>query len=221
MAVEERSEELQTETVAAEGTKLETTDGAGDSSPQGDEQPGSGEQVDLLTKYQTLLEENSKKDAEISDLKDQYLRKQADFENFRKRMFREKEEAAKFGISSLLQDIIPVIDDFERAIKSSEDSKDFDAFHSGIQMIERQLVGLLERKWGLLRFDSVGEPFDPQRHEAIAMEDRADHTESLVLEEFQRGFLLHERVVRPSKVKVSRPLAEAAAQAGDEGEESV
>ncbi len=145
-------------------------------------------------------------DKENTDLKEQLLRKQADFENFRKRLIREKEDSIKYANSNLLLDLVNVMDDFERAIKSSEESRDFESFHSGVEMIEKQLVSLLERKYGLKRFESEGEPFDPEKHEAIAMQDSSDHETMVVLEDFQKGYQLHDRVLRHSKVKVANPV---------------
>lgn len=144
---------------------------------------------------------------EVAALKDQLLRKQADYENFRKRLYREKEESVKYANQVLLLDITSMIDDFERATKSAEESKDFDAFHKGIVMIEKQLVSMLEKKWELKRFDSVGEVFDPDRHLAIAVEESADYDVAMVTEDYQKGYLFHERVLRPAKVKVSQPIA--------------
>ena len=144
---------------------------------------------------------------EIDELKDQYLRKQADFDNFRKRMFREKEESIKFANTTLLNDIIGVIDDFERALQSSEESKDFDSFHSGIELIEKQMITMLESNWGLKRFDSVGEPFDPEKHEALMMEESAEVEVQTVSEDFMKGYVLHDRVIRHAKVKVAKPAA--------------
>ena len=144
-------------------------------------------------------------EAEVAELTDTLLRKTADFDNYRKRMLREKEEFAAFANRELLLDIVSIIDDFERAIRSADESHDFSAFHDGIVMIEKQFTSMLERKWELTRFDSVGEEFDPQRHEAMMTEDRADHEQSMVLEDYQKGYLLHEKVLRPAKVKVSMP----------------
>ncbi len=144
-------------------------------------------------------------ESENSELKNQYLRKQADFENYRRRMTRDKEEAVSFANQQLLLDLTSVIDDFERAIKSADESRDYDAFHDGIVLIEKQLTSMLERKWGLSRFDSEGEPFDPQKHEAVMTEPREDHQESMVIEDFQKGYMLHDRVLRSAKVKVSMP----------------
>ena len=154
----------------------------------------------------TELEETiGRLEAENSELKNQYLRKQADFENYRRRMTRDKEDAVRFANQQLLLDLTSIIDDFERAIKSADESRDYDAFHDGVVLIEKQLTSMLERKWGLARFDSEGEPFDPQKHEAVMTEPREDHDESLVVEDFQKGYMLHDRVLRSAKVKVSMP----------------
>lgn len=141
---------------------------------------------------------------ESAQLKDQLLRKQADFENFRKRLFREREEAIKYANSDLLADLIAIIDDFERAIRSSEDSKDFGAFHAGVELIEKQFTSMLERKYGLKRFESAGEKFDPAKHQAISVGDEHPGAESqIVLEDYEKGYMLHDRILRPAKVKVS------------------
>jgi molecular chaperone GrpE len=142
---------------------------------------------------------------QLADLNNQYLRKAADFENFRKRMNREKQDAIDFANQSLLLDLIPIIDDFERAIKSAETSKDFSSFYEGVTMIEKRFSSQLENKWGLKRFDSAGEPFDPNRHEAIGMEKTPDISEPVVQEDFVKGYTLKDRVVRTAKVKVLMP----------------
>jgi molecular chaperone GrpE len=151
--------------------------------------------------------------AENAGLQDQLLRKAAEFENFRKRMFREREEGVRYANALLLGDIIPIIDDFERALQSAADSRDFASFHSGVEMIERQLVSVLERNWGLKRFSPQsgpdGEKFDPEKHEAIAVQDTTAAGDPVVLENYQKGYYLHDRVLRPAKVKVSRPAQNA------------
>jgi len=152
-----------------------------------------------------LAEKTADWEAKAAELNDQYLRKAADFENFRKRLNREKQEISEFANQNLLLDLVPVIDDFERAIKSAESSKDFASFYEGIVMIEKRLYTQLENKWGLKRFDSVGEPFDPNRHEALQMEKSADVSEAVVKEEYIKGYFLKDRVIRFAKVKVCMP----------------
>jgi molecular chaperone GrpE len=158
-------------------------------------------------------------EAQVAELNDQYLRKAADFENFRKRMNREKQDAIDFANQSLILDLIPIIDDFERAIKAAETaianagaaagagdiSKDFSALYEGISMTEKRLLTQLENRWGLKRYDSAGQPFDPNFHEAVMMEKSADIAEAVVQEEWGKGYTLKDRVIRTAKVKVLMP----------------
>jgi len=141
----------------------------------------------------------------LAEITDQLLRKAADFENFRKRMNQEKQSAIEFANQSLLLDIIPIIDDFERAIQSADSTKDFEGFLNGVKIIEKQLVNQLESKWGLKRFNSAGEPFDPNIHEALMVEKSADITEAVVREDLIRGYWLKDRLIRAAKVKVAMP----------------
>ncbi|MDR0377283.1 MAG: nucleotide exchange factor GrpE [Spirochaetaceae bacterium] len=169
-------------------------------------------------------------EAQNADLNDQYLRKAADFENYRKRMNREKQDAIDFANQSLISDLIPIIDDFERAIKAAEAaianasgdasggiSGDFIALYEGISMTEKRLLTQLENRWGLKRYDSVGEPFDPNLHEAMMMEKSADIAEAVVQEEWSKGYTLKDRVIRPAKVKVLMPDASGQDGAGNGG----
>jgi len=149
-------------------------------------------------------------EGEVASLKDQMLRKQAEIDNFRKRILKDKEDAIKYSNANLLTDLITIIDDFERAIQSGSSSKDFDSFHSGIELIEKQFTGMLEKKWGLKRIESVGKEFDPQKHEAIGMEESSEYDTETVIEDYQKGYILHDRVLRPAKVKVAVPVKEAA-----------
>ena len=149
--------------------------------------------------------------AQLAEAGDQLLRKAADFENFRKRMNQEKQSAIEFANQSLLLDIIPIMDDFERAIQSAQASEEITALPAGkamldgITMIENRLASQLENKWGLKRFNSAGEAFDPNRHEAMFMEKSPDVTEATVQEDFVKGYTLKDRVIRAAKVKVLVP----------------
>jgi molecular chaperone GrpE len=150
-------------------------------------------------------------EAQVADLRDQLLRKAADVDNFRKRMNQDNQNAIEFANKSLLMDIIPIIDDFERAIQSAGTSAELaelpagKAMMDGLTMIQKRLTGQLESKWGLKRFDSAGEPFDPNRHEAMMMEKSPDITEPVVQEEFLKGYMLKDRVIRAAQVKVLMP----------------
>jgi molecular chaperone GrpE len=152
--------------------------------------------------------------AQLADVRDQLLRKAADFENFRKRMNQEKQSAIEFANQTLLLDIIPIIDDFERAIQSAEASAELielpagKALLDGITMIEKRLISQLESKWGLKRFNSAGELFDPNRHEAMMMEKSSGISDAIVQEDFMKGYMLKDRVIRAAKVKVLMPEGE-------------
>ena len=152
-----------------------------------------------------LKNQIQKLEAEKAEMKDQFLRKAADFDNFRKRLIRDKEEAVSFANTSLLTDLINVLDDFERAEVAAEKSKDFETLANGVNLIEKQLIGLLEKKWGLAKYVPLNEPFDPSKHEALMMTESPDVKEATVAEVFQSGYILHGRVIRHAKVKVSMP----------------
>lgn len=174
--------------------------------PEPDAEQGDGQLKDtasiaMLAEKDQLI---AKLEEELSSIKDQYLRKLADYENFRKRMFREKEDAVGYANSQILTDLVTVLDDFDRAVQSSESSKDFQSLHDGVAMIHRSLLSTLENKYGLSRFDSLNQLFDPNRHEAM-MSELGDCEEPLVAEEYVKGYMLRDRVLRSAKVKVRMP----------------
>jgi len=144
-------------------------------------------------------------EAKLAETHDQFLRKAADFENFRKRINQEKQSAIEFANQSLLLDIIPIIDDFERAIQAGETSTDYTGLLEGVKMIEKRFASQLEAKWGLKRFNAAGQPFDPNIHEALYMEKSSEATEAVVQEDLVKGYMLKERVIRAAKVKVLMP----------------
>ena len=202
----EAGEVKQDETGAAE--PLAEGDRAGQNSAQDLPQAETRDQADEAEKQppEPAPEEKiAALEAQLAEAKDQLLRKAADFENFRKRMNQEKQNAIDFANQSLLLDIVPIIDDFERAIQAAQSSNDFAGLLDGITMIEKRLTGQLESKWGLKRFDSAGEPFDPNRHEALMMEKSAEVGEPVVQEDLIKGYMLKERVIRAAKVKVLMP----------------
>jgi molecular chaperone GrpE len=172
---------------------------------QGNTVPGNAAPEPENTASLKPEEKIAELEKKLAESNDQLLRKAADLENYRKRVTREKQEMADFSNQSLLSSLLPVIDDFGRAIKSAETSKDFASFYEGVIMIEKRLITQLEDKWGLKGFDSVGEPFDPNRHEAVQMEKAGGIDEPVVKEEYERGYLLKERVIRFAKVKVLMP----------------
>ncbi|HWR12942.1 MAG TPA: nucleotide exchange factor GrpE [Rectinemataceae bacterium] len=142
--------------------------------------------------------------SEVDELNEKYLRKLADEVNFRKRMVREKEEAQKYAVASLLGDLIPILDDFDRGIASVESTKNYEQLCEGVVLIRKQLSQMLENKYALMRFESKGAPFDPNRHEALFAEP-ADVEDPMVADEYLPGYSLHDRILRTAKVRVRIP----------------
>lgn len=138
--------------------------------------------------------------AETEKLKDQLLRSRAEFENFRKRAEREKTDFFRYALSDTLRELLPVLDNFERAI--SIEYGPVEDFRQGVEMIHKQLSETLTRT-GLETIDPLGEPFDPTYHEAIARDEKSDEEPNTVTEVLQKGYLLHERLLRPALVRVA------------------
>lgn len=139
-----------------------------------------------------------------TELADSYLRKQADFDNYRKRMLKEKTESIQFANADLIESMLDVLDNFARAEKAAEDSHDVDTLKQGITMIKSNLETVLNSR-GLQKMPSVGTPFDPSLHQALAMEEDDTVKEATVAEEFQAGYKLHDRIIRSAKVRVLMP----------------
>ena len=178
----------------------------GDSSKEGNQGAESAQAASTEPSAPATPEEKiAELEIKLAETHDQFLRKAADFENFRKRMNQEKQSAIEFANQSLLLDIIPIIDDFERAIQAGETSTDYTGLLEGVKMIEKRLASQLEAKWGLKRFNAAGQPFDPNIHEALYMEKSSEAKEAVVQEDLVKGYMLKERVIRAAKVKVLMP----------------
>jgi molecular chaperone GrpE len=156
---------------------------------------------------------------ERDELKNRLLRAAADLDNYRKRVQREKEETQRYGASRIVLELLPAVDNMERALEHADKSTDVSTIVDGVRMVQRQLVSALE-KHGVTSFDSRGERFDPQRHEAIQQIETSEHETGVVLQEFQRGYFLHDRLIRPALVVVARHVSAAAPSeaAGDVNE---
>ena len=173
---------------------------------------GAGQPAEEL---KAKLEQTEK---EKHDLYDRLLRTTADFDNFRKRVSREKDELIRYGNEKLARELLPVIDNFERALQQAENSTDNKALREGIEMILKQFIAVLE-KFGVKDFTSVGQPFDPNKHEAMVHQESSEHEENSVLSEFQKGYYLHDKLLRPALVAVAKKpaeISEAGAPSPDE-----
>jgi len=151
----------------------------------------------------TIEEQLAAKDKEARDNWDRFVRERADLENYRKRVSREKEELLNYGNKSLIEEILPVVDNMERALAhASEDG--LAAVVEGIRMTHGMLVAAL-RKFGVTPIEAVGTPFDSAFHQAMAQVPTDEYPPNTVIEEYQKGYLLKERLLRPAMVTVSAP----------------
>ena len=135
-------------------------------------------------------------------LQDRLLRMAAEFDNYRKRVDRDRRDQADAATAEAVADLLPIIDDLERALKAPAGG-DLEGFRKGIELIRQQMTELL-RKRGVKSIDAVGTDFDPRFHQAVAHESSADHREGEVMEEFARGYVLGDRLLRPAMVKVAK-----------------
>ncbi|MBU8898978.1 nucleotide exchange factor GrpE [Corallococcus sp. H22C18031201] len=142
------------------------------------------------------------------DFQDRALRAAADLENFRKRTVKEKEEIQKFGVEKLLKDLLPVMDNMDRALDAAARSPDIDSFQKGVAMTRKSFEDALG-KHGVKAFSAKGQPFDPRLHEAVQQVETAEVPAGHVVMELVRGFFLNERLARPALVVVARAPAEA------------
>lgn len=152
----------------------------------------------------SLEEQLAVKEKEARENWDRFLRERADLENYRKRVGREKEELLNYGNKSLLEEILPVIDNLERALAhASEDG--LGAVVEGIRMTHVMLLSAL-KKFSVTPIDAVGQPFDSAFHQAMAQVPTDQHEPNTVVEEYQKGYMLKERLLRPSMVTVASPV---------------
>jgi molecular chaperone GrpE len=138
---------------------------------------------------------------ERDDYKDRWLRKSAEFDNYRKRIERERREHADQAIVDILQELLLVVDDFDRALTVSGDEGG--AYRKGVELIHAKLHDML-RKQGVTPMEVVGSDFDPNIHMAVMHEESPDHREGEVIGELQKGYMLHDRLLRPAMVKVAK-----------------
>jgi len=152
-----------------------------------------GEQDTKLAALERLAEENQNR----------YLRAQADFDNFRRRTMKEKEELSQYATAKLVGQLLPVLDNFQRALQTNaEAAEQSDSFAKGVDMIYRQLFQVLESE-GLKPMEPIGQPFDPEHHQAIMQVETDEYEEGTVVEVMQSGYWLKDKVIRPAMVKVS------------------
>jgi molecular chaperone GrpE len=152
-----------------------------------------------VSEYQELSESARK----YQEYFDKLLRLQAEFENFKKRTVREKQEFLKYANEDLIYELIAILDNFERAFESANKMNDYKSLHQGVEMILKQIHKLLEKK-GVKKIECLGKVFDPVHQEAMAHIETDEYPENTVVEELQKGYLLEDRLIRPAMVKVAK-----------------
>ncbi|NOU95485.1 nucleotide exchange factor GrpE [Paenibacillus sp. LMG 31456] len=187
----------QTEVTADAEQNVETTY-AGDVENAANNSTEAGEAAQEQASEQEL--EQLRKESEENYQR--YLRAQADFDNFRRRTRLEKEDFAKYASMKVIEQLLPVVDNMERALSAGKEGNDYEALLKGVDMIFRQLEQTLANE-GLQAMESVGQPFNPEFHQAIMQVESEEHEEGIVVEEIQKGYILKDKVLRPAMVKVS------------------
>ncbi len=139
---------------------------------------------------------------EIKALQDKYLRLAAEFDNYKRLSLREQRDSARFANEGLLKELLPILDNLERAVRSSKDKHRRDGLIQGVELTLKQFMETLA-KFGVRPIASVGQAFDPSRHEAVARVESNTVPAGSVVDEFQRGYYLHDRILRPAMVTVS------------------
>lgn len=168
-----------------------------------DVEPSDEEQVGGSAEVQALRERAELAEKEGEEFKQRWMRASADLENLRKRTRREKDEFRKYGHDKFALELLPVVDNLERALDHAEKSADSGGIVDGVQMVYRQIIGALE-KHGIVGIDACGCKFDPEHHEAIQQVETTEHETGIVVEQYQKGYSLHDRLLRPAMVSVAK-----------------
>jgi molecular chaperone GrpE len=172
------------------------------------ENPPSEESVDASATGKSAADseaqpETAKLQAEIADLKDKYLRTLAESENARKRIRQQSEESVRLQRENFLRDLLPIVDNLERAVDAAHKGGDGRSIVEGVELVLRGLLDFL-KSHGVTQLHAVGQPFDPQRHEAVDQIESANHPPNTVLTELHRGYQIGERTLRPASVTVTK-----------------
>jgi molecular chaperone GrpE len=180
--------------------------------PVPEEQPAAASEapLDRTSELQSQLELSMAKGREmmekIKDSHERMLRAVADLDNYKKRALKEKDEVQKYGIEKVLKDLLPVVDNLDRALEHAHSSADFESLKQGLAMTRKLFLDALAKS-GVSAFSATGQPFDPRLHEAMQQVETNDVPPNQVVSEVVRGYMLHDRLVRPALVVVSKPAA--------------
>ncbi len=166
------------------------------------------EAIKKLFKEETekLKKEIDAKDKEVKENYDKFLRLNAEFDNFKKRTQREKADSFKYASEKVIRDMIPVIDDLERALQATKNNNKVEDLSKGVEMIVNQIKNILQ-SIGAKQFNSLGQVFDPNKHEAISKVATAEHEHNTIIEELRKGYMFHDRLLRPAMVVIAENIS--------------
>ena len=175
-----------------------------DVEPENDENESSKKESrkEKKEKKKEEKEKKDKKDEQVEELKDRVTRQMAEFENFRKRTEKEKSQMFEVGVKTMVEKILPVVDNFERGLAQVPEDKKDDSFVEGMNMIYKQMMTAFD-EIGVKPIEAVGKEFDPNLHNAVMHVDDDTLPDNSIVEEFQKGYIYHDQVVRHSMVKVA------------------
>ena len=196
-AVEEAKKNAETTEETAEEKKA-----AEEVTETSEEEPETESEAEEPSKKLFGKKKKDKKDEKIEELTDRVARQMAEFDNFRKRTEREKSQMYEVGAKDIIEKILPIVDSFERGLAAVTEDQKEDPFVDGMDKVYKQLITTLESA-GVTPIEAVGKPFDPEFHNAVMHIDDEDQEENVVVEEFQKGYMYRDSVVRHSMVKVA------------------
>ena len=203
MSEENKNENAETQEQASCETEKNVSENPAENSENAGEKTDSAEEQKELTDAEKI----SALEKEVQELKTQALYKAAENENWRKRMMQQKDDAIAYANASLLSDLLDSLDNFDRTIDAAKDAKDVKSIADGIKMINKNLVKMLEDKYGLSNFAKEGDEFNPEEHEAIGrVEDEKAKKETLK-QVYLKGYKLNGTIIRHAKVMVSVPVS--------------
>jgi molecular chaperone GrpE len=170
--------------------------------------PGDAGTPDQQKVDQDLPDKLLEKEKEAKENYEKYLRSAAELENYKKFAAKERADLIRYNNENIIRDILPILDSLDRALDLAGTPKDVNAFIDGVRMIQEQLLNCLE-KYGVRKIEAAGREFNPNIHEALLQVESEEHKENHVVSEFEKGYLLNDRLLKPAKVSVSkRPSGE-------------
>lgn len=203
MSEENKNENAETQEQASCETEKNVSENPAENSENAGEKTDSAEEQKELTDAEKI----SALEKEVQELKTQALYKAAENENWRKRMMQQKDDAIAYANASLLSDLLDSLDNFDRTIDAAKDAKDVKSIADGIKMINKNLVKMLEDKYGLSSFAKEGDEFNPEEHEAIGRTEDEKAKKETLKQVYLKGYKLNGKIIRHAKVMVSVPVS--------------